>query len=200
MYSPSMGRFLQTDPIGYADDIDLYTYVGNDPTDLVDHTGEQAEVAMEMEMGAAAGNSQNQAANKKAGVYLWSAIKSGASTYYLLNIAPIVWLAESATGDTPTSPEIKPEDLTGKTADDIKGMAGEKGLVHDKKNPNKFRDPKTGKERVRIDKGHVDPKTGKPYDNPNAAGDHAHGYGPDGKPIVDPVTGDKHFPIKPPNQ
>lgn len=100
----------------------------------------------------------------------------------------------------PTSPEAKPKDLQGKTADEIKKSADDKGLVPDPKNPNKFRDPVTGKERIRIDKGHVDPKTGKPYDNPNAAGDHAHGYGPDGKPVVNPETGDKHFPIKPPNQ
>jgi hypothetical protein len=32
-------RFLQTDPVGYKDDVDLYTYVGNDPTDLTDPTG-----------------------------------------------------------------------------------------------------------------------------------------------------------------
>jgi RHS repeat-associated protein len=33
------GRFLQTDPVGYKDDIDWYAYVGNDPTDRVDPTG-----------------------------------------------------------------------------------------------------------------------------------------------------------------
>ncbi len=38
-YSPAIGRFLQTDPVGYKDDIDWYTYVGNDPTNRVDPTG-----------------------------------------------------------------------------------------------------------------------------------------------------------------
>ena len=38
-YSPSLGRFLQTDPIGYQDDIDWYAYVANDPTDRTDPTG-----------------------------------------------------------------------------------------------------------------------------------------------------------------
>ncbi len=38
-YSPSLGRFLQTDPIGYGDDLNMYAYVGNDPTDMTDPTG-----------------------------------------------------------------------------------------------------------------------------------------------------------------
>lgn len=39
-YSPQLGRFLQTDPIGSKDDANLYTYVGNDPLDKTDSTGE----------------------------------------------------------------------------------------------------------------------------------------------------------------
>ncbi len=32
-------RFLQTDPVGYTADLDLYTYVGNDPVDRTDPRG-----------------------------------------------------------------------------------------------------------------------------------------------------------------
>ena len=38
-YSPSLGRFLQTDPVGYQDDLNLYAYVKNDPLDGLDPTG-----------------------------------------------------------------------------------------------------------------------------------------------------------------
>jgi RHS repeat-associated protein len=40
MYSPTLGRFLQTDPIGTKDDLNLYAYVGDDPLDKSDPSGE----------------------------------------------------------------------------------------------------------------------------------------------------------------
>lgn len=39
MYSPTLGRFMQTDPIGYGDGLNWYNYVGGDPINRRDPTG-----------------------------------------------------------------------------------------------------------------------------------------------------------------
>jgi RHS repeat-associated protein len=38
-YSPTLGRFMQTDPVGYKDGLNWYDYVGDDPINRSDPTG-----------------------------------------------------------------------------------------------------------------------------------------------------------------
>jgi RHS repeat-associated protein len=52
-YSPALGRFMQTDPIGYAGGNHLYAYVGNDPLNLIDPLGLSQDKPQGMQLAGA---------------------------------------------------------------------------------------------------------------------------------------------------
>ena len=99
---------------------------------------------------------------------------------------------------TPSSPSLTAAELAGKTRSAIRRLAQKKGLTPagdatSPDYPRKWVDPVTGEERIRLDRGHVDPQTGQPYNNPNAAVDHVHAYEPDGVTKIR-LNGDPHIP------
>ena len=42
-YDPTLGRFLSRDPIGFAGGMNLYSYAGNSPAAVTDHTGLESD-------------------------------------------------------------------------------------------------------------------------------------------------------------
>jgi len=80
-YDPAKGRFLQTDPVGYTADLNLYTYVGNDPTDKTDPTGlvagvdDAAEIALiGLTAGTVAWTCEQSGACPQTAKWIWSKI------------------------------------------------------------------------------------------------------------------------------
>ncbi|OYX56001.1 MAG: hypothetical protein B7Y86_11160 [Brevundimonas subvibrioides] len=63
-YRPDLGRFLQTDPVGYGQGLNLYAYVGNDPVNGTDPTGMAQDrfdqQSRRRDIGNAAADAQNR--------------------------------------------------------------------------------------------------------------------------------------------
>ena len=97
---------------------------------------------------------------------------------------------------------INASEIKEKTRSEIRALAAFKGLIATRQPDSaglsrKWKCPCAGNQRLPLDRGHIDQRTGLPYNDPEVAVDHVHLYQSDGlKKIVSPVDGDAHFQRK----
>jgi len=190
-YDPKIGRWMSKDSSRFrSGDTNFYQYVFNEPINLVDINGKYATAI------GRGGSIIGGSVGGPIGAVVGATVGIG------VGIGIDIYLNQSSSESDPnskssskSSPDINPQDVVGKTPEEIDKIAQDAGLIPKpdsssvKEGKGAYVDPVTGKQRVLIH------PNGKPFPHGHVntpAGDRVNKNGD----VVPPESVDAHLPIK----